>query len=178
MSNGSRTPRFETHIRPMFRLLDRDHMLLLTGGRAFDLYDYDAVVNRAESIHAHLKDNMPTIDTGGLWPEEWVALFRRWIDARFPRLDRIAGTYSAQTNGQLVVLRAKVENQRPDDRNWFERFDPNDAPREYWLYREPGVLDPSPATVTVQERFAYKQGVDTVTVVDVAGRQRVTITRV
>ena len=174
----SRIPRFELHIRPMFRLLDRDHMLSLTGGRAFDLYDYDAVVTRAQSIHAHLKDNMPTIPTGGLWPEEWVTLFRRWIDAGCPRLELISGLYSAQTNGKLVVLKASVQNTRPDDRAWFELAGTSDSPREYWLYREPGTLAPSPTPVTVQERFTYKAGVDTVTVIDFAGRQQVRITRV
>ncbi|HEX8152282.1 MAG TPA: hypothetical protein VF698_04110 [Thermoanaerobaculia bacterium] len=176
----NRTPRFEIHIRPMFRLLDRDHMLAILGGRAFDLHDYDAVVNHAEAIYAHLQDNMPTINTGGLWPDEWKALFRRWIDEKCPRLEQPAGgVYTAVTNGKLVVLKASIENPRPDDRAWFERFNPNDAPREYWLYREPGSAASiaSVTPVVVQERFAYTAGVDRVIVVDANGPQTVPITR-
>jgi hypothetical protein len=173
----SRIPRYEIHIRPMFRLLDRDHMLAIRGGRAFDLHDYDAVVSHAEAIHAHLLDNMPSIAAGGLWPDEWVALFRRWIDGGCPRLESVSGTYSAQTNGQLVVLKATVQNPRPDDRVWFERFSPNESPREYWLYREPGTSEESPAPMTVQERFTYMKAVDTVIVIGASGSQRIPITK-
>ena len=38
---AERKPIFELHIRPMFRLLDRQHMLRFP--RDLDLWDYDAV---------------------------------------------------------------------------------------------------------------------------------------
>ncbi len=178
MSDG-RIPRFEIHIRPMFRLLDRDHMLAIDANRAFDLHDYNAVVNHAKSILDHLKSNMPTIPTGGPWPEEWIALFDRWIAAGYPRLEPItAGNPRAQTNGKIVILRADVQKTRPDDRIWFERFSSQDSPREYWLYREPGTRDPAPSPALAEEKFAYKPGVDTVTLVDAGGPQQIRITRV
>ena len=174
--SDTRIPRFEIHIRPMFRLLDRDHMLNI--GRPFDLYDYDAVVNRVESILQHLKDNMPTIPTGGLWPAEWISLFERWKNAGCPRLEVItAGNPRAQTNGKIVILRADVEKQRPDDRIWFERFSPVDTPREYWLYRETGTMALAPAPALAEEKFIYTPGVDTVTVVDAGGKQTIPIKR-
>ena len=38
---AERNPVFELHIRPLFRLLDRQHMLRVTDG--MDLWDYDVV---------------------------------------------------------------------------------------------------------------------------------------
>src|SRR5262245_57422666 len=79
-----REPVFELHIRPLFRLLDRQHMMFFRG---LDLWDYDAVKREAPKILIKVKDaGMPTKDTGGAWPSEWVSLFDRWIQGGFKHL--------------------------------------------------------------------------------------------
>src|ERR1041385_1294724 len=81
------TPYWEIHIRPMFRLIDHDHMTSF-----FDLFDYDAVVQNADDIVDAVSGGaMPPSSTGGPWPEEWVALFTRWRDAHCPRLGSASG---------------------------------------------------------------------------------------
>lgn len=83
-----RKPIFELHIRPLFRLMDRQHMLRLAGS-TLDLWDYEAVKTHSATILRRLKgegQRMPTDKTGGPWPPEWVSLFDRWIQGGFRRL--------------------------------------------------------------------------------------------
>ena len=85
----TRTPVFELHIRPMFRLIDDDHMLQ----RNFDLADFETVKEQASEILDRLRSSspMPTQATGGPWPEEWITLFERWTE-EFHRLDQNTGS--------------------------------------------------------------------------------------
>ena len=55
-----RPPIFELHILPMIRAIDREHMLF-----AFDLWDYDQLVQHAEQIADRLMGNMPPATDGG-----------------------------------------------------------------------------------------------------------------
>lgn len=76
-----RTPVFELHIRPLFRMTDHEHMRVQV-----DLWDYDQVTNNAERILGHLKAEddrplMPPLGSGGPWPEEWVRLYFEPPDA-------------------------------------------------------------------------------------------------
>src|SRR5262245_7635216 len=86
-----RNPIFELHIRPMFRLLDRQHMLRV-GQR--DLWDYNYGKRESAQILIKLKgpgeggSRMPTEKAGGAWPSEWISLFDRWIQGGFRRLSR------------------------------------------------------------------------------------------
>ena len=64
---------FATHIRPLFRQRDIDSM-----GHVFDLSSYEDVNDNADSIYERLSDG--TMPCDGAWPDEDVALFRRWID--------------------------------------------------------------------------------------------------
>ncbi|MBV8720413.1 MAG: CDGSH iron-sulfur domain-containing protein [Chloroflexi bacterium] len=68
---------FETHIRPLFRQLDRQSMLF-----AFDLWSYDAVKPHAQAILERLRAG--TMPCDGAWPAEKTDLFQRWIDAGTP----------------------------------------------------------------------------------------------
>src|SRR5919107_2871290 len=82
MTAPQRPPVFELHIRPLFRLLDRAHMLsLVTPG--IDLWDLDTVWAAREAILTRLRgegsQNMPGLPVGGPWPAEWITLFERWI---------------------------------------------------------------------------------------------------
>jgi hypothetical protein len=84
---AERNPIFELHIRPLFRLLDRQHMLRVAPND-LDLWDYDVVKAKSASILQRVKGDgqkqaMPTPRTGGPWPSEWVDLFDRWIQGGF-----------------------------------------------------------------------------------------------
>jgi hypothetical protein len=81
---ADRTPVFEMHILPMFRLLDRRHMLRVD--KHLDLWDYDSVKAKANAIVTRAvgdRPSMPTPGTGGAWPVEWRAVFKRWVAGGF-----------------------------------------------------------------------------------------------
>jgi membrane protein DedA with SNARE-associated domain len=64
---------FERDIKPMFRAKDREAML-----RAFDLYDYDDVVENSDGILGALRAGQMPCD--GAWPAEKVDELEAWID--------------------------------------------------------------------------------------------------
>lgn len=68
---------FERDIKPLFRAKDRDSML-----QAFDLFDYDDVVERADDIVASLRSGQMPCD--GAWPAADVDKLQQWIDAGKP----------------------------------------------------------------------------------------------
>ena len=72
-TNDAGTLSFERDIRPMFRTKDRDSML-----RAFDLFDYSAVVENASAIVGALRSGQMPCD--GAWPEADVQKLQQWID--------------------------------------------------------------------------------------------------
>jgi hypothetical protein len=68
---------FERDIKPLFRQKDRDAMQ-----RAFDLFDYDDVVENADAIVGALRNGQMPCD--GAWPGEQVDKLQEWIDAGTP----------------------------------------------------------------------------------------------
>ena len=62
---ADRIPVFELHIRPLFRMIDRDHMM--RGHDPLDLWSLDDVWNARQSIleHIHEGGGMPPKPTGG-----------------------------------------------------------------------------------------------------------------
>ena len=54
MNSSERPPVFELHIRPMFRLLDREHMLTLFGA-GVDLWDLEPVWQLRNKILVRLR---------------------------------------------------------------------------------------------------------------------------
>lgn len=68
---------FEQDIRPLFREKDREAMLA-----AFDLFDYDDVVEKADAIVGAVRGGQMPCD--GAWPAEQVDKLQRWIDAGMP----------------------------------------------------------------------------------------------
>jgi hypothetical protein len=68
---------FERDIKPLFRAKDRDSMLT-----AFDLFDYDDVVDNAAAIVGSLRSGQMPCD--GAWPAEQVDRLQQWIDAGTP----------------------------------------------------------------------------------------------
>jgi len=73
MGDAETSVSFEDDIKPLFRQKDRDRMEW-----AFDLWDYEAVKENAEGIHERLEGGDMPCD--GEWPEEQVALFKKWMD--------------------------------------------------------------------------------------------------
>lgn len=68
---------FERDIKPMFRQKDRDAML-----QAFDLFDYDDVIENARKIARTLRSGQMPCD--GAWSGEQVDKLQQWIDAGTP----------------------------------------------------------------------------------------------
>jgi hypothetical protein len=71
------TPRFEDHVKPLFRAMDRNSMKF-----AFDLWTHADVAAHAEAIHARLKAG--TMPCDGAWPADKLAVFERWVAAGKP----------------------------------------------------------------------------------------------
>ncbi len=77
MTSQDSTPSFARDIQPLFRESDREAMEF-----AFDLWDFDDVRTNAQDILERLTDGTMPCDEE--WPEEQLALFRRWIEAGMP----------------------------------------------------------------------------------------------
>ncbi|HEX7833557.1 MAG TPA: hypothetical protein VF787_28150 [Thermoanaerobaculia bacterium] len=124
-------PYWELHILPMFRLIDRDHMLV----RGLDLFDYAQVSKAADDIIDQLEAGMmPPQSTGGPWPDEWITVFKNWRDNGKPRLTLIGdATYSLTKNGDFLLFVATGQFAGNRDTGWFERANTNESPREYTL---------------------------------------------
>jgi truncated hemoglobin YjbI len=68
---------FAAHIKPLFTGRDKQSMSF-----AFDLWSLDDVRAHAEGILARLADGSMPCD--GAWPDEQVAVFRRWAESDCP----------------------------------------------------------------------------------------------
>jgi hypothetical protein len=68
---------FEQDIKPLFRTKDRDSML-----SAFDLFDYEDVVENADAIVGALRSGQMPCD--GAWGAAQVGKLQQWIDAGKP----------------------------------------------------------------------------------------------
>ena len=68
---------FARDIRPLFRERDVEEMRY-----AFDLGAYEDVKANAEEIHRRVADGSMPCDVA--WPDDRVALLRRWIDEGAP----------------------------------------------------------------------------------------------
>jgi hypothetical protein len=176
---AERKPVFELHIRPLFGLLDRQHMMLVNG---LDLWNYDAVKREAAEILIKVKGAgdtlMPTKDTGGAWPSEWVSLFDRWIQGGFKRLSlgraRDLVLIDLEVGKFDLFCMTDVPATNGDDSvAWFESESvPGAAMTAYRLYVLPGEdLSTPPSTVErrCKERFRGPIPQQGVTVIDAAG---------
>jgi hypothetical protein len=70
---------FERDVRPLFRERDRGAML---GVAKFDLWARDDVAEHSQAILQRLENGSMPCDQA--WPDERVALFRRWVHAGMP----------------------------------------------------------------------------------------------
>lgn len=153
-----RTPFFEIHIRPMFRLTDRDHMSF-----AFDLHDYDAVAQNADDILQRLESDMPPRVASGPWPEEWIALYKRWIDTGKKRLEPGTAEWAFAASAAAVTITATGTYPAPDFTGWIQLESETETTKSYVLYLEPPDAPGAgePEAFTLKERY---RAVDTRTV--------------
>jgi hypothetical protein len=68
---------FERDIKPLFRAKDRDSMLT-----AFDLFEYEDVVDNADAILGSLRSGQMPCD--GPWPDADVDKLQQWIELGKP----------------------------------------------------------------------------------------------
>ena len=180
---AERKPVFELHIRPLFRLLDRQHMLRVIPNN-LDLWDYDAVKTKSAVILERVKgqgsmQTMPTGRTGGPWPSEWVSLFDRWIQGGCRRLSLgTAKDLKLVEDRDLGIFTLSCSTDVPatndhDSIAWFES-EPvaGAAMTAYRLYVLPGEdlsAPPSTVEIGIAERVDGPIPQEGITVIDAAG---------
>ena len=70
---------FERDLKPLFRESDRATMLSVA---TFDLWKREDVAEHYQAILKRLEDGSMPCDQA--WPDDQVALFRRWVDSGMP----------------------------------------------------------------------------------------------
>jgi hypothetical protein len=182
MTEDQRPPVFELHIRPMFRLLDREHMLTFVDP-GFDLWDLENVWTMRNDILVRLRGegsvNMPGEKVGGPWPAEWIDLFERWTQN--PNADDIGhhlllgqrdGDYQVEPVADKRRLRARVTAPSPRCRAWFALESVTPGRREYTLYVEPPLPAPAAAPTAIPAVEMFDKGdVTRLVIHDAAGTQ-------
>jgi hypothetical protein len=175
-----RRPIFELHIRPMFRVIDRMHMIRLPVGRRVDLSDYDQVKNGHQKIADFLTGGnpMPPIDSGGPWPQEWIDLFARWKDTGFGRLSKatVANLQVALAAPDRYVMTGTVAVPHAGATAWFEIVQANAGLQSYEVVMEeiPGA-PPAPMDLPIEERIRGPLTTTEIIVVDAAGEHRLAV---
>lgn len=130
-------PRFELHIRPLFRTIDREHMRSM-----LDLWSYEDVASHVDLILSRVAVDMPTLTTGGPWPKEWVTLLRRWRDEGLKHLELGAATYSLNRVGARFILTAQGGYPAAGYKGWLELEEGSMTERRYTLYFDaPDTVD-------------------------------------
>jgi hypothetical protein len=79
MESTEERPSFEQDVRPLFRERDRGAMLEVA---KFDLWARDDVAEHSQAILERLENGSMPCDQA--WPDEQVALFRRWVADGMP----------------------------------------------------------------------------------------------
>ena len=186
MAAEQRPPVFDLHIRPMFRLLDREHMATLVRP-PIDLWDLDTVWAQRNDILARLRgeglQNMPGRRNGGPWPAEWVALFERWIatgtDAEPGHhlvLAKPDGPYRVRKLGELRRLTVTVNAPTDGCRVWFGLDSIVSGQVDYTLLLEPAFpSQPADSTPTEPTEDFAKRDATKVVIRDADGIHEVPI---
>jgi hypothetical protein len=185
MENQDRVPVFELHIRPMIRMLDREHMAKWVG--LFDLWDITEVWQHRQEILTRIRDtrDMPGTRYGGPWPLEWVRIFERWVatgsDSELGHhltLATTQGNYQVQSlGGEKRRLTVSVAAPSASCRAWFELESVTAKSRDYTLYLEPAFPSEElqPNTITALEGF-IKGSATQLVVKDAAGSHEIALT--
>jgi hypothetical protein len=167
-----RVPIYELHVKPLFRLIDQQHMSLF-----FDLRDYDAVKSNATTILQRLRSSMPPAGAGGPWPPELVTMFGRWVTSGCPKLVVGRGAnYVLTRSGTSYHLECTVQVPSDAAQAWLDIVDVDPAHRTYRLYVDPSSGGQQvPTTVTVSDDFDEATSISAVQVIDAAGLQNVSL---
>ena len=70
----NRPTSFALHIRPLFTVDQRNCMI-----KSFDLGKYEDVKQWSVKIAHSLNAKTMPADASKPWPDEWIALFNRWV---------------------------------------------------------------------------------------------------
>lgn len=173
-TDSRRAPRFELHVRPLMRLLDRERML----GLGVDLWDYDSVRAKARKIRDHIRSDMPPVPYGGLWPREWVELFERWMHTGYRRLEigKPNLEWDVSRSGDVVTVLGQSELPHETYEGWIEPTWRAIAGRVYTLYwrdpDDPIEGEPIPREVVFEESYAVELTEEEVVIVDANGAHR------
>jgi hypothetical protein len=180
---------FELHIRPLFREIDRDHMLRVSQHlpTLIDLWDYASVTANRAAILGHVQADMPPPEEGGLWPQEWIDLFTRWDQEGGRQLPLATAQFTAKRDPatHLISLRAKGVAPVHGCHTWIEKVFQRKTPYEFIIYQEPPPAPsaaPAPAApaatapFSVVEQFDAPPDLAALTVTDAAGQHQVPIT--
>ncbi|MEU1506225.1 hypothetical protein [Kitasatospora sp. NPDC005748] len=146
-----RTPVFELHIQPMFRATDQEHMTF-----AVDLWDFDSVVANADDILSRIDGaGMPPDSEGGPWPQEWIALFRRWHESGHKRLQLGTAAFAFSQTSSATTVTATGTFPAAGFTGWLQLESQTDSAKTYVLYYEaPDAPAPgTPAAFTLKERY-------------------------
>lgn len=126
-----RTPVFELHILPLMRATDREHMNF-----RFDLWDYAQVVANADDIVSRAAVDMPLPESGGPWPDEWVQIFRRWMETGFKRLELGKAAYTWTQGASAATIRATGTFPAAGYNGWLQIESETGTEKTYVLYFE------------------------------------------
>ncbi len=179
MAEQERPPVFELHIRPMFRLLDREHMSKWVA--SFDLWDLSAVWEQRTEILTRVRDagDMPGHRYGGPWPPEWIDLFERWLATGSDTepghhlvVAKPDGDYRVQSiGGEKRRLTVAVTAPTEGCRVWLDCDSVPPGQREYTLYLEPALPPQAPDPTPMQALEGFVKGDATLLVIhDADGR--------
>ncbi|MET4754498.1 hypothetical protein [Bradyrhizobium sp. RT11b] len=72
---ANRKASYAWHIHPLFTAKQIQCMTFM-----LQLDSYEDVKGNAEAIYTRLADKSMPMDETKPWPDEWISLFRRWID--------------------------------------------------------------------------------------------------
>lgn len=174
MDKQPRPPVFELHIRPMMRLLDREHMR--TWVQVADLWDLEAVWALHKDILTRVRDtgDMPGSRYGGPWPDEWISLFERWVatgtetqPGHHLLRGTPAGDYRVQSlGGGKRRLTVAVTAPSEGCHAWFELDAVRPSELEYTLWLEPPYPEQAPNPQPAQALESFVQGGATLLVIN------------
>ncbi len=185
----ARTLYYELHIRPLFRQIDRQHMLGIQP--ELDLWSYDSLASADDNTgelwrvrvlqEAGATDPfrmMPPPDNSGPWPDEWLTLYKRWLDSGAKQLPRAtAATMKVKKQqGSFYSLDVTGTKKGNDYMVWLDIVPGREEPPVFIVYEQPpeAGVPPTQATFSVSEFFEAK-GAKTVRLIDASGPHDVPI---
>jgi hypothetical protein len=185
----ARTLYYELHIRPLFREIDRQHMLGVVPD--LDLWSYESLAavddNTGELWRVRVLEEasaitepfrlMPPPDNSGPWPDEWLALYKRWLDTGAKQLPLgTATTMKVTKQGSFYSFGVTGTKKGNDYMVWLDFVPGRALPPAFVLYEQPpeANVPPTQPTFNVSEIFEA-HGAKTVQLRDANGSHEIVI---